>query len=157
MKSDAKISRYREVQGTLNRLLSSDTPVITKMATFNCILKEVFDFYFWVGFYMVHPKKQNCLTVGPYQGTLGCLSIPFGRGVCGVAAQQKQTQIVPDVHKFSGHIACDSASNSEIVVPVFDNNQTLIAVFDVDSTEFAAFDDVDRAWLEILLKEHFGK
>jgi L-methionine (R)-S-oxide reductase len=94
--------------------------------------------------------------VGPYQGTLGCLRIPFGRGVCGAAAQTGLTQVVEDVHAFPGHIACDSRSASEIVVPVFGADGALIAVFDVDSTEPAAFDAVDQQALERLLSKVFG-
>ena len=96
------------------------------------------------------------LVVGPYQGTLGCLRIGFGRGVCGRAAATRETQIVPDVHAFPGHIACDSRSNSEIVVPVLDADGRLIAVLDVDSTEFAAFDTTDAEWLGRILAECFG-
>ena len=88
--------------------------------------------------------------VGPYQGTLGCLRIPFGKGVCGAAAQQQVTQIVEDVHAFPGHIACDSSTNSEIVVPVFTPEGHLAAVLDVDSTDYAAFDETDRAGLEAI-------
>ncbi|KAK0350055.1 hypothetical protein LTR94_030577, partial [Friedmanniomyces endolithicus] len=91
------------------------------------------------------------LVVGPYQGTLGCLRIPFGRGVCGAAAKTRETQIVEDVHAFPGHIACDSRSASEIVVPVLDAAGGLIAVLDVDATETAAFDAVDAAALERLM------
>jgi L-methionine (R)-S-oxide reductase len=94
--------------------------------------------------------------VGPYQGTLGCLRIAYGRGVCGTAAATGQTQLVPDVHAFPGHIACDGRSASEVVVPVFDPAGNLIAVFDVDATEPAAFDAVDAAWLEKILKAAFS-
>ena len=94
--------------------------------------------------------------VGPYQGTLGCLRIPFGRGVCGAAAKTRQTQVVKDVHAFPGHIACDSRSASEIVVPVTDASGALIAVFDVDATQKAAFDAVDAAALERLLAKVFA-
>jgi GAF domain-containing protein len=94
--------------------------------------------------------------VGPYQGTLGCLRIAFGRGVCGAAAETGQTQLVPDVHAFPGHIACDGRSASEVVVPVFGPDGALIAVFDVDATEPAAFDETDATWLEAILKAAFG-
>ena len=95
--------------------------------------------------------------VGPYQGTLGCLRIPFGRGVCGTAARTRQTQVVEDVHAFPGHIACDSRSRSEIVVPVTDREDRLIAVFDVDSTEPASFDAADAEALERLMARVFGQ
>jgi L-methionine (R)-S-oxide reductase len=91
------------------------------------------------------------LLVGPYQGTMGCLEIQFGRGVCGTVASERQTRVVDDVNDFPGHIACDSASASEIVLPVFDAAGELIGVFDVDSTLHAAFDEVDREWLERIL------
>jgi GAF domain-containing protein len=88
------------------------------------------------------------LLIGPYQGTLGCLHISFDRGVCGAAARRRETIVVPDVHQFPGHIACDPNSKSEIVVPVFDSDDELMAVLDVDSAEYAAFDEVDRRHLE---------
>jgi len=94
--------------------------------------------------------------VGPYQGTLGCLRIAFGRGVCGAAAASRRTQLVEDVHAFPGHIACDSRSESEIVVPVFDASGALIAVLDVDATEKAAFDTADAEALERLMARVFA-
>ena len=105
---------------------------------------------------MVDPEKSEELVVGPYQGTLGCLRIAFGRGVCGAAAASGETQIVPDVHAFPGHIACDSRSASEIVVPVRDAAGNLIAVLDVDSAEPAAFDELDGKWLETILSATFA-
>jgi GAF domain-containing protein len=126
------------------------------MATVAAMLAAAFDDYFWTGFYLVDRDRPDQLVVGPYQGTLGCLRIAFGRGVCGVAAQSGQTQIVADVQAFPGHIACDSRSNSEIVVPVFGRDATLIAVLDVDSTRFGAFDAVDAAGLEAILAQVFG-
>ena len=123
------------------------------MASINCILRENLPYYFWTGFYLVHNGE---LIVGPYQGTLGCLHIPFGKGVCGTAAKAQQTQIVQDVNEFPGHIACDSRSQSEIVVPVFDKDRHLIAVFDVDSTEKDSFDEIDKKYLEQILKEQFS-
>jgi GAF domain-containing protein len=89
--------------------------------------------------------------VGPYIGTVGCLQIEFGRGVCGTAAARRETIIVPDVSQFPGHIACDPTSKSEIVVPVFDRDRTLIAVFDVDSDQLEAFDEEDRDGLERIM------
>jgi len=124
------------------------------MATINCILKENLPYYFWTGFYLVNNGE---LIVGPYQGTLGCLHIAFGKGVCGTAAKTQKTQIVPDVNKFPGHIACDSRSKSEIVVPVLNKNKKLIAVFDVDSTKLKSFDEIDKKYLEEILSEHFEK
>ena len=98
------------------------------------------------------PLKERELVVGPYQGTLGCLRIPFAQGVCGACATRRETIIVPDVHAFPGHIACDSRSNSEIVTPVFDASGALVAVLDVDSISFAAFDEGDARGLEAVCR-----
>jgi GAF domain-containing protein len=118
---------------------------IALMATINSVLANRFKAFFWTGFYRVCDDR---LVVGPYIGTVGCLQIEFGRGVCGTAAQRRETIIVDDVNAFPGHIACDPNSKSEIVVPVFDNKGKLIAVLDVDSDRLNAFDDDDRAGLE---------
>ncbi|NRA31163.1 MAG: GAF domain-containing protein, partial [Parvularculaceae bacterium] len=108
------------------------------------------------GFYVVDPDKPEELVVGPYQGTLGCLRIPFGRGVCGAAAATLETQVVKDVHQFEGHIACDSRSVSEIVVPVRDETGKLIAVLDIDNPNEGTFDDTDQKHLEALVVDTFG-
>jgi GAF domain-containing protein len=121
---------------------------IALMATINSVLSNRFDHYFWTGFYRVCGDR---LVVGPYIGTVGCLQIEFGRGVCGTAAQKRETIVVPDVHQFPGHIACDPNSRSEIVVPVFDNAGALVAVFDVDSDRPDAFDEEDRNGIEKIL------
>jgi len=130
------------------------------MATIVCLCVQAFPAWFWTGFYIVDTVKKAAgideLVVGPYNGTLGCLRIAFGRGVCGAAAATRTTQIVPDVHAFPGHIACDSRSNSEIVVPVFDANGDVIAVFDVDSEQLGAFDETDRAGLEAIMQAVFA-
>lgn len=118
---------------------------IALMATINSVLAHRFPYYFWTGFYRVCGDR---LVVGPYIGTVGCLQIEFGRGVCGTAAERRETLIVSDVSQFPGHIACDPNSRSEIVVPVFDGDHELIAVLDVDSDQLNAFDDEDRAGLE---------
>ena len=118
---------------------------IALMATINSVLANRFDTSFWTGFYRVCGDR---LVVGPYIGTLGCLQIEFGKGVCGTAAAKRETVIVPDVNQFPGHIACDAKSKSEIVVPVFGPDQELIAVLDVDSDRLDAFDEEDRAGLE---------
>ncbi|HEX6641810.1 MAG TPA: GAF domain-containing protein [Thermoanaerobaculia bacterium] len=118
---------------------------IALMATINSVLSHRFPAYFWTGFYRVCGDR---LIVGPYIGTVGCLQIEFGRGVCGTAAARRETILVPDVTQFPGHIACDANSKSEIVVPVFDRDGVLIAVFDVDSDQLAAFDEEDREGLE---------
>ena len=118
---------------------------VALMATINSILANRFDTFFWTGFYRVRGGR---LVVGPYIGTVGCLQIEFGRGVCGTAAQRRETIVVPDVSAFPGHIACDPNSKSEIVVPVLDARGELIAVLDVDSDRVDAFDEEDRAGLE---------
>ena len=118
---------------------------VALMATINSVLANRFEAFFWTGFYRVRGGR---LVVGPYIGTVGCLQIEIGRGVCGTAAQRRETIVVPDVSAFPGHIACDPNSKSEIVVPVFDAAGELIAVLDVDSDRLDAFDDEDRAGLE---------
>jgi L-methionine (R)-S-oxide reductase len=118
---------------------------IALMATINSVLANRFEHYYWTGFYRV---CGDHLVVGPYMGTVGCLQIEFGKGVCGTAAARRQTVIAPDVNAFPGHIACDPRSKSEIVVPVFGPDRELIAVLDVDSDRLDAFDDEDRAGLE---------
>jgi len=151
-----KAARYAEVAEEIAAVLEGEPNRVARMATVASMLANAFDSYFWTGFYVVDETKPSELVVGPYQGTLGCLRIPFGRGVCGAAAAERKTQIVPDVHAFPGHIACDSRSNSEIVVPVFDGAGELIAVFDVDSTEFGSFDETDAQQLELILQRVFG-
>ncbi|MBW8859855.1 MAG: GAF domain-containing protein [Caulobacter sp.] len=151
-----KAARYAEVADEIASVLDGETNLTARMATVASMLASSFDHYFWTGFYVVDPAKERELVVGPYQGTLGCLRIAFGRGVCGAAAATGQTQLVEDVHAFPGHIACDSRSRSEIVVPVFDASGTLLAVFDVDSDQPAAFDAVDQRGLEAILRATFA-
>lgn len=153
---DDKAARYATVAQEIASVLDGEPNRTARMATIASMLAASFDHYFWTGFYVVDPDKDRELVVGPYQGTLGCLRIAYGRGVCGAAAATGQTQLVPDVHAFPGHIACDGRSASEVVVPVFDAQGELIAVFDVDATEPAAFDEVDAAWLETILKAAFS-
>ncbi len=135
---DAIVSIWKEESGTA-------LDDIALMATINSVLANRFSHYFWTGFYRVCGDR---LVVGPYIGTLGCLQIAFGKGVCGTGAAKRETLIVPDVGKFPGHIACDAASKSEIVVPVFGPGDELIAVLDVDSDQLDAFDETDRQGLE---------
>jgi L-methionine (R)-S-oxide reductase len=146
-----KAGLYADLRQQIASVIAGETSVTARYATASCLLREAFgERFFWTGFYVVDPLKPAELVVGPYQGTLGCLRIPFGRGVCGAAAATGQTQLVEDVHAFPGHIACDSRSNSEIVVPVFGPDGALAAVLDIDSTEFGAFDLVDQAGLEAI-------
>ena len=151
-----KAERYLEVEGEILAVLDGEPDRTARMATVASMLNDAFPAFFWTGFYVVDAAKGNELVVGPYQGTLGCLRIPFGKGVCGAAAAERRTQVVADVHAFPGHIACDSRSASEIVVPVLDASGELIAVFDVDATEINAFDTVDAEALERLLGKVFG-
>lgn len=155
-----KATRYAEVMEEILAVVDGEPNRTARMATVASMLHDAFDTFFWTGFYVVDEDKRAAgtdeLVVGPYQGTLGCLRIPFGRGVCGAAAATGQTQVVEDVHAFPGHIACDSRSASEIVVPVRDGEGRLIAVFDVDSTAAAAFDSVDQEALEKLLARVFA-
>ncbi|MEM8523039.1 MAG: GAF domain-containing protein [Bacteroidota bacterium] len=148
---------YQEAVSAIRANLVSENNLILKMVTINCLLKTYLPYFYWAGFYLVDNGK---LKVGPYQGTLGCLEIDFSRGVCGKAARERKTQIVTDVHALdqgSAHIACDPNSQSEIVVPIFDNNQWLLGVFDVDSTLKGSFDAIDQQHLEEIMREQFGK
>jgi L-methionine (R)-S-oxide reductase len=146
-----KAEQYQDVRKQIASVIAGETSVTARYATASCLLREMFgERFFWTGFYVVDPDKADELVVGPYQGSMGCLRIPFGRGVCGAAAASGETQLVEDVHAFPGHIACDSRSNSEIVVPVRDRDGKLAAVLDVDSSEFAAFDTTDQAGLEAI-------
>lgn len=152
-----KRSRYRELRGEVAAVLDAEPDRVARMATVAAMLAQAWPGrFFWTGFYVVDPRKPDELVVGPYQGTLGCLRIAFGRGVCGTAAATRSTQIVDNVDSFPGHIACDSRSRSEIVLPVLDEAGALIAVLDVDSTEPAAFDRVDAEGLAGILGDVFA-
>jgi L-methionine (R)-S-oxide reductase len=136
---------YTEIESILEAESTPRLDAVALMATINSVLANTFEDFFWTGFYRV---RGNVLVVGPYIGTVGCLEISMGRGVCGTAAAERRTVIVPDVTQFPGHIACDPRSRSEIVVPVFGPDQQLVAVLDVDSERLAAFDADDQAGLE---------
>lgn len=148
-----KATAYRELVAEIASVVAGETSRTARYSTTVSLLKAAFgERFFWCGFYEVDPLKDRELVVGPYQGTLGCLRIPFAKGVCGACATQRETIVVPDVHAFPGHIACDSRSNSEIVVPVVDAAGALLAVLDIDSEAFAAFDEVDARGLEAVCK-----
>ncbi len=154
MTSNDKAARYAEVGREIAAVIAGEPNAIARYATAASLLANAFaPRFFWVGFYVVDPDKPEELVVGPYQGALGCLRLPFGKGVCGTAAATRETQLVADVHAFPGHIACDARSNSEIVVPVLDGAGKLAAVLDVDSADPAAFDDVDREGLEAICRD----
>lgn len=153
--AEAKKAAYEQAVVAIDANLEGETDRILKMATINSVLKTYLPYYYWAGFYVV---KNGRLSVGPYQGTLGCLHIEFGRGVCGKAAREQKTQLVGDVHALaqgSEHIACDPNSASEIVVPVFNSKAELIAVYDVDSTQVNSFDALDQFFLEKIMERHF--
>jgi L-methionine (R)-S-oxide reductase len=144
-----KAAAYAQLAQHVDAVLAGIDDPVAEMATVSCLVHHAFG-HLWTGFYRV-VEPDRLLRVGPYQGTLGCLEIAFGRGVCGTSAAERRTVVVEDVHAFPGHIACDGRSRSEIVVPVLDRDGALIAVFDVDSEHLATFDDEDRAGLETLM------
>ncbi len=129
-----------------------ETDAVAILSSVVCILKTNLPHAFWVGFYRLDRNKSDELVVGPYQGTFGCLRIPVGRGVCGLCAEKELPILVPNVNDFEDHIACDSRSASEIVVPVFDRAGKLYGVLDLDSTDFDAFQDEDCEGLESILE-----
>ena len=135
--------KYQLLLPQIEALVAGETDSIAKMANVAAALHETFGFW-WTGFYRV---VNDELVLGPFQGPIACTRIRYGRGVCGTSWQQEETLIVPNVHEFPGHIACSSASNSEIVVPLIRDNK-VIAVLDIDSTEFGTFDETDKAYLE---------
>jgi len=145
LRHQPKDRAYAQLHGLLLNVLGGIDDDIAGMATMSSMIHHAFGFL-WTGFYRV--VGPRLLRVGPYQGTLGCLDIEFGRGVCGAAAAQRKSIVVPDVDKFPGHIACDARSKSEIVVPVFDNKGSLIAVLDIDSEKRSTFDSADVQGLE---------
>ncbi len=146
-----KAARYAALRQEIVAVIAGEPNRTARYASAASLLAQAFpERFFWTGFYVIDADKPEELVVGPYQGTLGCLRIPLGKGVCGAAAAKRETIIVADVHAFPGHIACDSRSNSEIVVPVLDANGALAAVLDVDSTQFNAFDANDQAGLEAI-------
>ncbi|WP_342715975.1 GAF domain-containing protein [Bacillus paramycoides] len=136
--------QYETVIKQLDALLTGELNVVANLSNASALLNQFLDRVNWVGFYVT---EGNQLVLGPFQGMPACVRIPFGRGVCGVAAETKTTQLVADVHQFPGHIACDSASNSEIVVPIVKEG-TVIGVLDIDSPEKNRFDEVDQRYLE---------
>ena len=141
-----KARAYVELQAHGEAILEGISDEIAGMATISALVHHAFG-YLWTGFYRVVAPGEM-LRVGPYQGSLGCLEIAFGRGVCGTAAVERRTIIVPDVEKFPGHISCDSRSRSEIVVPVTGARGDLLGVLDVDSEDLDSFDEEDRRGLE---------
>lgn len=136
--------QYETVIKQIDALLTDESNVVANLANASALLNQFLERINWVGFYVT---EGNQLVLGPFQGMPACVRIPFGRGVCGVAAETKTTQLIADVHQFPGHIACDSASNSEIVVPLIRDGE-VIGVLDIDSPEKNRFDKVDQHYLE---------
>lgn len=149
-----RVEAYAELRGQAEAVLEGIEDEVAAMATISALIHHGFG-HLWTGFYRV-AEPGRLLRVGPYQGTLGCMEIAFGRGVCGTAAAEMRTVIVDDVNAFAGHITCDARSRSEIVVPVVNGSGELIAVLDIDSDRPAAFDESDRDGLEQVV-EWFAK
>jgi GAF domain-containing protein len=143
----SKDEKYKYLVQSIASLMDPESSMVTNMANLCAAIQSEFHFW-WCGFYTVSSK--GILELGPFQGPVACTRIAYNKGVCGSSWAQKRTLIVPDVHKFEGHIACSSESNSEIVVPVFRQSE-VIAVLDIDSTEFDAFDDTDKTYLEQII------
>lgn len=146
MNEEERQETYDQVIRRIEGLIAGEKDSIAVMATVVCELHHSFDSFDWTGFYRV--VGPSMLKIGPYQGAHGCLEIPFERGVCGTAARLRETQVVPDVCEFPGHIACSASTRSEIVVPVITPAGQLVAVLDVDSNQLDAFNEIDRVNLE---------
>ena len=142
-----KIAKYQLIYEQIRALLNKESDEIANMANVAAIIHKTFNFW-WTGFYRV---IDNELVLGPFQGPIACTRIAYGKGVCGTSWKEEQKIIVKDVHKFPGHIACSSASQSEIVVPIYKENQ-VVAVLDIDSEKLATFDETDKEWLEKIVR-----
>lgn len=143
-----KEEKYKLLFKQITQLINDSDPIITNLANVTAAIKQTFNKVSWVGFYLAIKDK---LFLGPFQGKVACTKIEIGKGVCGTAAKTLETQVVPNVHEFPGHIACDVESNSEIVVPLVKNGK-VYGVLDLDSTEFSTFTSVDKIWLEKIVK-----
>lgn len=146
---------YDDLTARIRALTHGETDEVALMATLACEIHHADDRFDWTGFYRV--TAPELLKIGPYQGGHGCLVIPFSRGVCGAAARKRETQLVPDVDAFPGHIACASSTRSELVVPVIGANERLIGVLDIDSNQPDAFTATDAQRLQEILDECFGR
>ena len=145
MEDSKKAGRYDRLHNQLAELLQPHNNPMAAMATISAVLHHKFDYFFWTGFYLL---QNGELIVGPYQGPVACIKLEKDTGVCWAGINRKETLIVPDVHKFPGHIACDSRSNSEIVVPLKNKRGEITGVMDVDSKSLNSFTDADREGLE---------
>ena len=161
---ETKRETYEALMPQIEALVSGETDLIANMANVSAVLHEAFGFW-WTGFYRVTGEGLQVtgkglqvtgkglpeLVLGPFQGPMACTRIPYGKGVCGTAWKRGETVIVPDVHAFAGHIACSSESNSEIVVPIWQDGK-VIAVLDIDSKDYNTFDETDKIYLEQIVK-----
>ena len=143
-----KKEKYILLEEQIRSLIEGETDSVAVMANVCAAIQETMGF-FWTGFYRVQGDE---LVLGPFQGPVACMHIPFGKGVCGTAWQRKESIVVPDVEQFPGHIACSSLSRSEIVVPVFSQAGEVVAVLDIDSKDLATFDETDRYYLETICR-----
>ena len=141
-----KIEKYKLLYEQVKAFIEKENDSIANMSNIAAIIHDTFKFW-WTGFYRV---IDNELVLGPFQGPSACTRIGYGKGVCGTAWKEGKTIVVEDVHEFPGHIACSSASKSEIVIPIFKDNQ-VIAVLDIDSENLATFDNIDKEWLERII------
>ena len=142
-----KIEKYKLLYNQIKSLIQNENDTIANMSNVAAIIHETFKFW-WTGFYRV---INNELVLGPFQGPVACTRIGYGKGVCGTSWKEAKTIVVEDVHQFPGHIACSSASKSEIVVPIFKDNQ-VVGVLDIDSENLATFDNIDKEWLERIIE-----
>lgn len=149
MNPEKKDKRYKRLYDQIVELLRDKQYPVARMATITAVLHHKMDYYFWTGFYMLVDGE---LIVGPYQGPVACILLKKDTGVCWAGVNQGKTIVVPDVHDFPGHIACDSRSRSEIVVPLKNKDGEIIGVLDVDSKELESFDMVDARWLEKIVE-----
>ncbi len=143
-----KEEKYQLLVSQISSLINGEKDTTAVMSNVAAAIHQTMGFW-WTGFYRV---IGNELVLGPFQGPVACMHIPYGKGVCGTSWQRAETVIVPDVEQFPGHIACSSESKSEIVVPVFSSNGKVIAVLDIDSEHIGTFDDIDRKYLEDICK-----
>jgi len=155
MEDKKKEGRYLRIHKQIEALMPKTDDALARMATICAILHHKMDHFFWTGFYMY---KNGKLVVGPYQGPVACQELEKDKGVCWAALNSSKAIVVPDVHAFPGHIACDARSKSEITVPVFNQKEEIVAIFDVDSDRIDSFNDVDRIGLcriiELIHKEY---
>lgn len=148
LENATKQEKYEALLPQIEALMAYESDLVANLANVSSALHQVFSWW-WVGFYWV---KENELVLAPFQGPIACTRIAFGKGVCGTAWKERKTQLVPDVEQFPGHIACSSATKSEIVVPIFNQNDEVIGVLDVDSERYDVLDETDVFYLEKISK-----